>query len=599
MPNVSINQAMQLAIQHHQAGRLEEAERLYRHVLGHRPNHADAFHLLGVLAGQLGRAEDAAGLMRRAIELNPAYADAYSNLGAILHAQGQWAEAVAVCQKSIALKPDHALAWYNLANVLKDQGKLDEALDAYQRAIRLSPNLAQAHSNMGNTLKEQGELDAAIACHARAVSLRPNDPLCHSNQIYTMLFHPNYDAAAIFAAHREWNDRHAAAFKTFMPHPNDRNPDRRLKIGYVSPDFRDHVVGRNLFPLFQKHDRSQFEIHCYANVLKPDSLTARYRAFSDNWRSIVGNTDEQVAELVRRDQIDILIDLSLHTENTRLMIFARKPAPVQVTFAGYPGSTGLGAMDYRLTDPYLDPPNQSDEFYSEQSIRLADSFWCYEPEVMAPGTAQMSHAAELPAPSAGRVTFGCLNNFCKVNDNVLAAWAQVLNAVRESRLVLIAPEGNARQRILQMLGQNGIEPTRIEFVGRMSSEKYLSQYNRIDIVLDTFPYNGHTTSLDALWVGVPVVTLVGKTVVGRAGLSQLTNLKLTELIATSEEQYVKIAADLASDLPRLGELRANLRQRMRESPLTDAPKFARNIESAYRQMWRRWCEGAGQEARHE
>jgi predicted O-linked N-acetylglucosamine transferase (SPINDLY family) len=303
---------------------------------------------------------------------------------------------------------------------------------------------------------------------------------------------------------------------------------------------------------------------------------------------LVGLSDGRAADLIRQDRIDILVDLALHTANSRLLVFARKPAPVQVTFAGYPGSTGLTTIDYRLSDPYLDPPGMEESVYSEETIRLPDSFWCYDPL-----DGREVPVSALPAVSNGFVTFGCLNNFCKINDGVLRLWGKVLQAVPSSRLLLLAPEGSHQQHALEVLGQQGIAPQRIEFVRPQPRRQYLELYQHIDVGLDSFPYNGHTTSLDSFWMGVPVVTLVGRTVVGRAGLCQLMNLKLPELIGHTPEQYVGIASDLANDLPRLGQLRATLRGRMEESALMDAPRFARNVEAAYRAMWRRWCEKAG------
>ena len=293
---------------------------------------------------------------------------------------------------------------------------------------------------------------------------------------------------------------------------------------------------------------------------------------------------QQVAERIRSDRIDILVDLALHTANNRLLVFARKPAPVQVTWLGYPGTTGLSAIDYRLTDPYLDPPGLFDAFYSEESIRLPDTFWCYDPLTDQPPV------NALPALENGFITFGCLNNFCKVNDGCLALWAQVLQAVPQSRLLLLAPRGQAREHVLARLQQEGIAAPRVEFADRQPRLEYLKLYHRIDLGLDPLPYNGHTTSLDAFWMGVPTLTLVGKTVVGRAGWSQLCNLGLKELAAETPEQYVALAAELAADLPRLQELRGTLRQRMLRSPLMDANRFARHVEQAYRQMWRRWCQ---------
>jgi predicted O-linked N-acetylglucosamine transferase (SPINDLY family) len=357
-----------------------------------------------------------------------------------------------------------------------------------------------------------------------------------------------------------------------------------LRIGYVSPDFREHCQSFFTIPLLSNHDRKAFEIFCYADLRRPDAVTQRIRGYVDGWQSIVGMTDEEAARKIREDQIDILVDLTMHMASGRPLIFARKPAPVQAAWLAYPGSTGLSAMDYRLTDPYLDPPGLNDHFYSETSIRLPDSFWCYEPLV----TELLVNP--LPAQSTGHVTFGCLNNFCKINEPVLRLWAQVLKTVDRSRLMILCPEGSHRQALLDLLQREGISSDRIELVAGRPRLQYLELYHRIDLGLDSFPYNGHTTSLDSFWMGVPVVTLVGQTVAGRAGLSQLTNLGLPELIAQTSQQYVQIAADLAGDLSGLAELRRTLRERMQASPLMDAPRFARNIEAAYRQMWRNWCQ---------
>jgi predicted O-linked N-acetylglucosamine transferase (SPINDLY family) len=297
-------------------------------------------------------------------------------------------------------------------------------------------------------------------------------------------------------------------------------------------------------------------------------VTERLRGYADVWRSTVDLSDHQLAELVRGDRIDILVDMKLHTANNRLLMFARKPAPVQVTWLGYPGTTGLAAIDYRLTDPYLDQPGRFDAFSSEEPVRLPDTFWCYDP-----GTDQPPVNA-LPAAKIAQITFGCLNNFCKIDEDCLALWAGVLRAVPRSRLLLLAPRGPARERVLARLGQDGITPSRVEFADKQPRAEYLKSYHHIDLGLDPLPYNGHTTSLDALWMGVPIITLVGKTVVGRAGFSQLCNLGLQDLAAETPEQYVALAAGLAGDLHRL----------------QDGKRFARNVEQAYREMWQRWCE---------
>ncbi len=343
----------------------------------------------------------------------------YNNLGAALKGQGKLDTAVACYRRALELKPDDAETHNNLGAALQGQGKLDEAVACYRRALELKPDSAEAHNNLGTAFKDQGKLDEAVACYRRALELKPDSAEIHSNLVYTLNFCPGYDAQAICEEHRRWNQQHAEPLAKFIaPHANDRSPDRRLRIGYVSPDFRDHVVGLNLLPLFRQHDRRRFEIFCYADVLRPDAVTNRFQGHADGWRNAVGWTDEALARRIREDRIDILVDLTLHMARNRLLVFARKPAPVQVTFAGYPGTTGLAAIDYRLTDPYLDPPGLSDRHYSEESIRLPDTFWCYDPLAGEPAV------NPLPALEKGCLTFGCLNNFCKINAFVLRLWAQ-------------------------------------------------------------------------------------------------------------------------------------------------------------------------------
>jgi predicted O-linked N-acetylglucosamine transferase (SPINDLY family) len=340
-------------------------------------------------------------------------------------------------------------------------------------------------------------------------------------------------------------------------------------------------VGRNIQPLLAHHDHQQFEVFCYADMRVVDDLTTELTGYADHWCNTVDLSHEALAQKIRSDTIDILVDLNLHLANDRLPVFARRPAPVQVAFAGYPGTTGLRAIDYRLTDPYLDPPGENDDFYSEESIRLPHSFWCYAPR-------EDIGVNELPAATTGIVTFGCLNNFVKVNVPVLQLWGQVLQAVPGSRLLLSAPEGRGRTRALATFEGLGIEPSRVEFVVKTSHRDYLLHYHRIDIMLDTFPYNGHTTSLDALWMGVPVITLAGCHAVARAGLSQLTNVGFPDGIAASPAEYVERARLLAANLKGLAQLRGELRQRMEASPLMDAVGFTRGIESAYQSMWECW-----------
>jgi protein O-GlcNAc transferase len=655
MNRLAIQQAFDLAVRHHQAGRLQEAEKIYRQILTQQPEHVGAIQYLGVMAHQTGQSDLAVQLIRRAIAIQPNYLEAHINLGSILNDKGRYDEAIAALRQAVALDPKSADAHNNLGNAFKGKGQFDSAVAAYRRAVALNaqhadalsnlgnaltesgqcdeavavlcraialrPKFVEAHYNLGNALRAKGQLDDAVAVYRQAIALNPKHPEAHgnlanalsdmgqvdeaiaafrqaiairpsfseadSNLVYSLHFSPRYDAGMVHEEHRRWNRQHAEALgKSIQPHTNSRDPDRPLRIGYVSPDFRAHPVGRFLLPPLAQHDRDHFKVFCYSDVLRPDHVTGLLQRHADEWRNTAGLSDEQLGQLIREDKIDVLVDLTMHMARNRMLLFARKPAPIQVTYLAYCSTTGLSTIDYRLTDPNLDPPGSSDAHYSEKSVWLPETYWCYplhqnSPEIGPP-----------PALSMGAVTFGCLNNFCKVSMETLDLWIELMRATPKSRLILHAPEGSHRQRLRDRLQKDGIDPERLEFVGKVPMNEYFKLYEKIDIALDPFPCNGGTTTCDALWMGVPVVTLKGRTAVGRAGTSILSNVGVPELIAQTSQQYVQIAAKLAGDLPRLTELRRALRDRMRASRLMDAPRFARNIESCYRQMWRDWC-GSG------
>ncbi|MGD0464719.1 MAG: tetratricopeptide repeat protein [Tepidisphaeraceae bacterium] len=618
MTQLTIQDSIELALQHHKAGRLAEAEAIYRQVLAQQPNHPDALHRLGLVAFQLGQNDAAIDLIRQAIALQPNDAAYHLNLALALQRRGDLDAAIASFSKAIHIRPDLVEAHHNLGRALRQQGKPDQALAALRRAIELNPHHAESHNTLGlvlrqqgsltdaaaeyakalqikpdfadalnnlaNVLREQAKLDEAIVCYDRAIALRPDVASIHSNKVYALHDHPGYDAAAILQEHRQWSLRHASHLRQDAAgHPNDPSPQRRIRIGYVSPDFRNHPVGRFLLPLFDHHDHHALEVFCYSDAPISDAVTQRLRSRADVWRSTGDLSHDQFATLIRQDRIDILVDLTMHMAHNRLLAFARKPAPVQVTYLAYCSTTGLDAIDYRLTDPYLDPPGQGDENYCEKSIRLPKTYWCYEPCASPPQSAP-------PAIAAGHLTFACLNNFCKVSLPTLSAWRRLLQKVPRSRLILHAKEGDHQQRLRDFLADAGIDPQRLIFVGYKPVEQYLQSYNEIDIALDPFPCAGGTTTCDALWMGVPVVSLAGQTAVGRSGLSILSNIGLPELVAATADQYVQIAADLAADPDRLTRLRSELRQRMATSPLMDAAQFAKDIEQAYRTMWQQWCE---------
>jgi predicted O-linked N-acetylglucosamine transferase (SPINDLY family) len=463
-------------------------------------------------------------------------------------------------------------------------GRFPEAEAIYRQVLEQTPSDPDIHTHLGNLVRDQGQLDEAIAFYRQASRLQLKHGAADSNLLYTLYFHPDFNAQAIFEEHRCWDRAYAQPLaSTIQPHPNERLADRPLRIGYVSSHFRDHCQSFFTSPLLRAHDPTRFQVFCYANVLEPDSITESLQSSAHTWRNTVGMSDEEVSRMIRTDQIDILVDLTMHMGGCRPLLFARKPAPLQVAWLAYPGTTGLSTMDYRITDPVLDPVGLDDSHYSEESIRLADSFWCYDPLTDEP------EVNPLPAPARGHITFGCLNSFCKINRQILALWARVLQQVEGSRLAILAAPGPHREWTRQFFREKGIAGDRLAFVVRRPRLDYLKLHHRLDLAFDPFPYNGHTTTIDALWMGVPVVTLAGRTAVSRGAKSILSNLGLSELVAHTPEEYVAIATELAKDLPRLERLRQQLRERTQQSALMDAPRFARNMECAYRTIWRRWC----------
>jgi predicted O-linked N-acetylglucosamine transferase (SPINDLY family) len=495
-------------------------------------------------------------------------------------------EAVSCYRQALQLKPDFTPALKGLGDLLRwaPAVAVDEVLSCYREAIRLEPDDAEAHSRLGFALKDAGLLDEAISSLRRAAELRPESASFRSSLLDSLHFHPDYDAAALAAEHAVWNQRYAAPLAPIgQRYPNTPDPNRRLRIGYVSPNFNNQPVGRFVLPLLAAHDRDSVEIFCYSAVKRPDRLTERLRAHAHHWRDAVGMTDERLAELVRQDGIDILVDLDSHTPGNRLLMFARKPAPVQVTYLAYCSTTGMPAIDYRLTDPFFDPIEQP-RFYAEESIWLPDTYWCYEP---LPG---VSEVAPSPALANGYVTYGCLNSFYKVTTPALTMWCDVLRTLPTAKLILHARPGSHRDRVRAFFAARHVDPDRIEFMGMLSPLEYFACYGKIDIGVDPFPFAGGTTTCDAVWMGVPMITLAGQTAVGRAGVSILANVGLSDLVARNPSDYVRLCTELASDVTRLAALRAGLRDRMRQSALMNAPRFARDVEAAFRGMWRRWCE---------
>jgi predicted O-linked N-acetylglucosamine transferase (SPINDLY family) len=583
MPELSADQAFALALQHHRAGDLSEAERGYREILNLQPEHADSLHLLGVLALQTGDLASALELVQRAVALRPDAEVCRNNLGQILDRLGRYEEAARCYEAAIDLNPDYAEAHNNLGYVLARQDRLTDVEALYRKAIDLDPSYAEPHTNRGNLLKDRGELDAAIACYRRAIELRPDLSALHSNLLLTLHYHPAYSPADLEREHRSWAARHVATLAAVRrPHDNDADPDRRLRVGYVSADFREHPVGRFILPVLRERNRGQVEVFAYSDASTPDAATGLVRDHVDRWRDIAVLGDENLAEVIRADGIDVLVDLAAHSGHNRLLTFARKPAPVQVTYLAYCSTTGVDAIGYRITDRFLDPPEEPGH-YIESSIRLPHCYWCYSP----PPLPQSSQPAT--ERRAGPPTFGCLNNFAKVTDLTLDLSTRLLRRVPEAQLLVYARTDAQRDRVRRALRAAGVEESRAAFVGRQSLADYLETYRLIDVALDPHPYGGGTTTCDALWMGVPVVSLAGRTAVSRAGRTLLSHVGLERLVARTAEQYVEVAAGLIRDAAGLSALRRELRERLESSPVMDAPQFARDFEAALRTVWRAWC----------
>jgi predicted O-linked N-acetylglucosamine transferase (SPINDLY family) len=562
-------------------GRMVEAAAAYRQAVALNPQNALALANMGHVLCELRQYAQAESACRRALALEPRLHLAHNNLGNVLLAQGQQHQAVAAYRQAVALAPDFATAHSNLGNVLKEIEQLDEAVASCRLAITLEPGLPEAHYNMANALKYVGFADEALDAYRRALALRPDFREAHGNLLFYTHYHPAFTPRTILQEHQTWADRHARSFlQKILPHENERSPDRRLKIGYVSPDFYQQAESFFTMPLLEHHDHAQCEIHCYSSARKTDAVTERLRASADHWHDVRQETDETLAEHIRNDRIDILIDLTMHMADNRALVFARKPAPIQVCWLAYPGTTGLPTMDYRLTDSILDPPDADVSCYTEESLRLPEGWVVYDP---------LDDVPARPAAPSGPVTFGSFNNQAKLNPPLLQLWARVLQSVPDSRMILQVTSPGFRRRIRELVSGMGVDAARLSFVGRMDRLSYLRAYDQIDIALDPLPYNGITTTCDALYMGVPVLTLKGATACGRAGQSILSCLGLDDWVTYTPQQFLERAIQFASNPAALVELRSTLRERMEQSPLMDAPAFTRAIESAFRRMWHQWC----------
>ena len=461
-----------------------------------------------------------------------------------------------------------------------------------KKGVQPDPNLAGELHDLGRAFQARGQFAEARKCYKKLLRIRPDDFKCCQNLVFSMLYDCNSDARAIFSEHLKLAKQFEKPLSPgIIHHTNEKTLNRRLKIGYVSPDFRRHSIAYFIEPILSSHDRKHFEVFCYSLMSLEDEVTARIKRYADHWNCLAEMKDDQAAELIRKDRIDILIDLSGHTYNSRPLIFARKPAPVQSSWIGYPATTGFSAIDYKIVDSHTDPPGLTERFYTEKLVRLPGCFLCYLPDGDSP------EVGPLPALTSGEITFGSFNDFTKETPAVIEVWSMILKRIPDSFLILKAisfADRDIRQYVREMFEGHGIDSVRIELLPFASSfSEHLKFYHLIDIGLDPFPYNGTTTTCEALWMGVPVITLAGNTHASRVGMSLLTNVGLPELIAETVEEYVSIAVDLAGDLKRLQLLREQLRGTMAHSPLTDAKRFVIALETRFREMWKDWCNNYG------
>jgi predicted O-linked N-acetylglucosamine transferase (SPINDLY family) len=571
-----------------ESGRLAEAVDAYQRALQLQPGLFETYTFLGNALRDLGQLEAAAAAHRQALTRNPRFVGAYLNLGAVLHDLQKPDEAIAAYQQALRVQPDAAEVLINLNHALRDVGRIDEAVAAGRRAVELLPNVPAAHNNLGTSLMHQGLIEQAVASFREALRLRPAFHETHRNLLFALHYRTRWDPETVLREHQAFDQIHAAPLwkePTFTLH--DRSPERRLRIGYVSPDFRDHPVGRFMRPIFEHRDRVNFELFLYSNGAPRDAVQDQLRGLCDHWHEVSALGDEPLDALIREHGIDILVDLAGHTSGTRILAFARKPAPVQVTYLGYPSTTGLRAIDYRITDALADPPG-SEAHSTEKLVRLPGCFLCFHPPAGAPDVAP-------PVDSAGHITFASFNNFAKVAPESVEMWTRILQAVPHSRLLIKSRGlGDAATAVIvrEAFAAAGADVSRIEIRSHERAFRdHLAAYNQVDIALDTFPYNGTTTTCEALWMGVPVVTLSGQTHASRVGRSLVTAAGFSEWIAQDRERYVDLAQELASDIQRLRDLRQTMRSRLLASPLCDTPLFTRRIESAFRSMWREWCAG--------
>lgn len=570
-------------------GRLDEALQACNRAIQINPNDSKLHNFRGNVLARLGRFEDAIASFDRSIEISPRLAETHNDRGSVLRGMGHLDDALASFDRSIQLNPGLAEAYSNRAVVLHHMGHLAEALKACEQSIRINPNIAASYITYGNALKDVGYVKEAEHSFRKALELKPDDTLAHSNLLFLLAANARLPPDEMLHEQRRWNTVHSQNdLKYAFPLRVVENvPERRLRVGYVSPDLRKHAVSYFFEPLLAAHDRKKLEIFCYdTNSKGEDETTLRLRGHAEHWRNVVDKNDVEMARLIYNDGIDILVDLAGHTAGNRLKVFAYKPAPVQATYLGFFASTGLDAMDYWITDNVLHPVDTAEQAV-ECIYRLPRTSFCY----LAPHDAP----AVSPCPCKDEnVTFGSFCHVSKLSLKVIETWSQLLRMLPGSRLQLMdrhLRDSMTRQLIMDRFSHFGVKSEQIFMSEGVTFNDYLAAYANVDIVLDTFPRTGGTTTAEALWMGVPVITLMGQRYVERISSSKLIAIGLEELIAHDQNEYMNKAVSLANNPGKREKLRTNLREWMAQSPLCDANSLAREFEAAYRFMWEQYLSG--------
>lgn len=544
-----------------------------------------ALTMLGVIHGLLNELDEAKHCLKKALIQNQCNFDAAYNLGRTYYGLGQFNQAILSYKKALLLKPDHADTLIGLGLSYIGMDEWTQAQQFYEHVLQQNPKHAGALDNLANVMVSQGRAELAIPYYRQALAANPRTAT-YSNLLLCLHYPAPHDPLAVFQEHFAWGALQARGYIAPNFQHTNRSSNRKLRIGYVTPDLRCHSVVYFIEPLLLHHDRSQFEIFCYLELGVVDDMTKRLLEFAGTVKNTSDVSNEQVAAMIRKDKIDILVDLAGHTNQNRLLVFAQKPAPIQMTYLGYPNTTGLPMIGYRLTDALVDPPGMTEHLHTEELVRLENGFLCFTPPAESP------QITPLPSIQKGYITFGSFNTLAKITAEILEIWAQILLRVPDSRLLIKnaqLTDVTLQRRLHTQLVQLGVDSERVDFIGRTSKEEHMAAFSRVDIALDTFPYHGTTTTCDTLWMGVPVITLAGESHVSRVGVSLLTRIGLSELIADAKEGYIENAVRLANSGKKLSHLRQNLRVMFEDSGLCDGLSFTQNVESAYRRLWQEWC----------